>query len=332
MKLNWRIVLVPSAFALVGGASAIVPKNQTDTDNRVCHLLGLDNDFKGHEGTGTVIGKGYYDADKKVMGLCILTADHVLTKANKDFIITTFKNLTDDSAVILGVGQGVTLVKYYGPGDLKVGTNNPDLAMLVLKVDLTHEKITPAFATYLKGISPAMLGVAPTDDPSTKPFNIKQKGYGVTGDELKNGANEVIGYEHDADTAGHGTGVLRYLNNKIYAYSDLDGGGYKYPAMGYNLDKPGADDRIDGEGIGLSADSGGPMFDKDGKLIGVFTKADSTIAGKKEKVLWDADGVGMRITDDYKKNIEKFCAVPEPGTWAALGLGALAVLRRRAKS
>jgi hypothetical protein len=106
---------------------------------------------------------------------------------------------------------------------------------------------------------------------------------------------------------------------------------YRYDFDGNGTDTYGDGGPVTGgDALGLSGDSGAPLFATSGRNISVFALhvGRYTLQGAGGSDFGTL-GVGIRLSD-YSQFIND-TVVPEPGTMAVLGLGALAAIRRKRK-
>ncbi len=149
-------------------------------------------------------------------------------------------------------------------------------------------------------------------------------GYGLTG--------SLSGQTWTVDQNSYGT---RRRGQNVVSNSNFDFGQttgfnrwhvmYRYDFDGNNVDSFGdAGPVTGGDAVGLSGDSGGGLF-ANGSLFALHNGRQGGFGGANLDQ-WGTVGVGIRLSD-YRGFING--TVPEPMTIAALGLGTLALLRRK---
>lgn len=340
-----RILLAPrmigAAFLVtLGGASAwaTAPDHQSilSGTNAWNNLYGVVRirDENGFQGTGSVFGKKRLGDD---YWLCVLTADHVVRGSR--FIDVGFEN------EIVGGARGPEFraSQIYLGGNANIQdpddpqkVHNPDIAVVGVKVDL---------AVFNKANEYAL-----ADRHSLDRGRFSDVGYGNTGIRFVDQNGNWLGY----DRVGNSYGTKRFANGQTGSASVNGdyGGRYHGVYFDWTFEKPtNADDFTRGYGVAFDGDSGSPYFasrdtaidlatgqDPDPNGINVVVKTEFQMAVHHGRPpgnpltpkLFGHQGRATELVPIYRDWAYEKCAmVPEPGTLAALGLGALALARRR---
>lgn len=317
-----RISSILFGSLIAASAFAGAPDLQTWSNTGVVRIVVNNNRFNG---SGTIIAN---KVDEFGFGwLCILTADHVVS--------TT------------GAAAGATY------GTIGIDTGNGANANLV-----ATPLANASFVARKAGaaVDLAVLGVR----------------YGVFDAAYNASVREVFTYgsgERDITSIGYGSSgtyvpqkgyartpnswqTQRYVNNKAETFAvRTPFGGYTFDAMEWDVDAPSTGTSVVGEGTILDGDSGGAVFFSEptmdnrfnpapmvfgNKLIGVNSYAQIDYADPEYTgglVRWGYINGAVKITPAYKAWIDQQCmTVPEPTSMTALGLGAIALLRRRKKT
>lgn len=298
-------------------AYAIVPNNQFSGHQSVVRISGTAG-----SGTGSVIHREV-NAQNNSMFICILTADHV-TDANGNMNVG-WGDIGAGGSFNLGLGAGLSSYAVFNKNNF----DNADVSLLNINIDLNQ--VNAAQLAVLTGLTPFTLAVA----PNAPTYDIRNRGFGRTGIEIKGVLNETVGYRTRFGNAADAFGTLRFMDQKIDAHQAYAGGGYNFDAMFYDLDRSDMTGYVANEGFGLSGDSGSGFFQGD-NLIGIFTNAEGTLIRDNTGALVAEDyyygfrGWGPRITQTLFNQIHEHCdPVPEPASMVAIGLGIAGLLARR---
>lgn len=252
----------------------------------------------GGSGTGTIFSKGILGGTPWVS---VITADHV---------VGTSGSLT------MRFGSSGGTVYTADPSRIYHGghTGTLDIAIAWFALDL---------ATY-NTLTPKNLMLAPTVGSQ-----FTNLGRGNTGTP-KIVSGNWVGY-NNAGTFG----TLRFANNKIRTINSTD--------MDWTNTDPRTPDAVSGEGPSWPGDSGSAYFGSsvstvstslgafdvftDG-IIGIHAWGQRNADGSKD---WNFVSGGTPMSAPVMAWAMSHAVVPEPASMAALGLGVLALLRRRRK-
>lgn len=201
-----------------------------------------------------------------------------------------------------------------------IGNRRPDLRLLQVDADL------PSFTRI--DVRAPLLGT------------VDIVGYGSSGVETSFGY-DFPGRPEDAQ------GVRRRATNRIEGFADIhfDPNGNppspQYPAwttMYFDLTAPGGEGRTAQEGGLQGGDSGGGFFHDFGdgggpRLVAINSAIGTYEENQSQFFFGQGVGFGVYLGDgESQAFLQQYvpqAMVPEPATFAALGLGALAMLRRR---
>lgn len=323
------------AFSLgVASAWAIVPDEQFVPKATLREVVRIysGNDFYG---TGSVIDKikEQRDAQGNLIGyyMPILTVNHVIKDATN--LNVRFNNPGNAhegpyTAWVVAEGKNKTFGSSQNP-------EHPDLAILGIKTGRSD------FLDALTGLRV----LEDTDVNTGTRFTVS--GFGDTGTLTDiNGDGVPDGYRQRSDLPPNKRFANNIFDEKMKdRYRDTSNN-FEYVHQSWQYDLTGPIPGVDGEGYGLSGDSGAPMLIQDPTDIPIITQYPRTIRAFTNGIIglhtrraasadpgwnpWGRNAFGVRITPDYRTWIYNEAQnVPEPGSIVALTVGALLALSRK---
>lgn len=332
-KVLWFIAIAAQS----GTSFASVPKDQAANDAKYDNIfqVAFNVNDSGNKyarvGTANLIGIKQVSATRLLM--TFLTAYHVYNgpgatsfggiQFRGDGQTGSFRpTLFDNTVEVPGPRYGDTLkytdILFLGV-DFRIKTDSTDA-----------EK---AQFNAMKGLTPFSVALAPAVPEAGLDFT--SAGYGVSSpgaDAAHPGYNYVWKKEGDAYKDVQ-FGQRRHWKNKIVKDELFENNDYKFDSLRYDITEAQSQ-------FGLPGDSGSGMI-VDNKLVGILSRGKADSLGKDPKTGEDT-GLGIKFGDsngrfskidqatlDYVNEKNKLYLVPEPGTWAALGLGAVLLIRRR---
>lgn len=151
-------------------------------------------------------------------------------------------------------------------------------------------------------------------------------GAGITGTEISGGYS----------IPGNGQGVRRKATNRIEGFADITDAddNFLYTGLYYDLSSPSSPNRVANEGGIAGGDSGGGWFVDfgDGPRLVAVSEGIVGPNGGDDYFVYGAFGFGESLgapeAQSFLNQHVPQATVPEPATFAALGLGLAALLRR----
>ncbi len=312
VALTTSLPHLASALALLGNAGD-APAAVANTVVRVG--AGSGTTWRSR-GTGVVVGLKR-DVTGNAGWLVVLTVDHAVKIADAnptDLWGIGFGNQPNSPVFAPSLSSANQQFVTYRYSGQPAGQNPVDLGVIGVRI---------ADVTTLAAMSIAALGEAAADD------DVIMFGYGLRANVVQ-AARAYVPISDTYGTLRQGKHKVGTLENSTHELSSSPTGSYTQASLRYRMSMTPASGTVTAATPHfLNGDSGGPTFKKVGedyKLVGIHVSSGS-----------DSTGAVFENFSSYDANVHTYRtwingrieAVPEPASITALGVGALALLRRR---